>query len=60
MIIEVTFYTKKQLKEYLKEKQYDFDSPEEFQKWLFEFFENGNTITVLGEEIDYQYCTELI
>ncbi len=60
MIIEVTFYTKKQLKAYLKEKQYDFDSPEEFHKWLFEFFESGNTITVLGEEIDYQYCTELI
>ena len=60
MIIEVTFYTKKQLKSYLKEKQYDFDSPEEFHKWLFEFFENGNTITVLDEEIDYQYCTELI
>ena len=60
MIIEVTFYTKKQLKAYLKEKQDDFNSPEEFHKWLFEFFENGNTITVLGEEIDYQYCTELI
>lgn len=60
MIIEVTFYTKKQLKSYLKEKQYDFVSPEEFHKWLFEFFENGNTVTVLGEEIDYQYCTELI
>ena len=60
MIIEVTFYTKKQIKSCLKEKQYDFDSPEEFHKWLFEFFENGNTITVLGEEIDYQYCTELI
>ena len=60
MIIEVTFYTKKQLKAYLKEKQYDFDSPEEFRKWLFEFFESGNTITVLDEEIDYQYCTELI
>ena len=38
----------------------DFNSPEEFHKWLFEFFENGNTITVMGEEIDYQYCIELI
>ena len=60
MIIEVTFYTKKQLKAYLKEKQYDFDSPEEFHKWLFNYFEYGNTITVMGEEIDYQYCIELI
>lgn len=60
MILEIAFFNKKQLKVYLKEKQYDFDSPEEFHKWLFEFFENGNIITVLGEEIDYQYCTELI
>lgn len=60
MILEVTFFNKKQLKAYLKEKQYDFNSPKEFHKWLFEFFENVNTITVLGEEIDYQYCTELI
>ena len=60
MIIEVTFYTKKQLKAYLKEKQYDFNSPEEFHKWLFNYFEYGNTITVMGEEIDYQYCIELI
>lgn len=60
MIIEVTFYTKKQLKAYLLEKQLDFNSPEEYNKWLFEFFENGNTITILGEEIDYQYCIEMI
>ena len=60
MILEVTFFNYKQLKAYLKEKQYDFNSPEEFHEWLFEFFENGNTITVMGEEIDYQYCIELI
>ena len=60
MILEITFFNYKQLKTYLKEKQYDFNSPEEFHKWLFNYFEYGNTITVMGEEIDYQYCTELI
>ena len=60
MILEITFFNYKQLKTYLKEKQYDFNSPEEFHKWLFNYFEYGNTITVMGEEIDYQYCIELI
>ena len=60
MILEITFFNHKQLKAYLKEKQYDFNSPEEFHKWLFNYFEYGNTITVMGEEIDYQYCIELI
>ena len=60
MILEIKFFNYKQLKAYLKEKQYDFNSPEEFHKWLFNYFEYGNTITVMGEEIDYQYCIELI
>lgn len=50
----------KNLKAFLKEKQWDFDSPEEFHKWLSDFYEEGNSITVLGKEIDYQYCTEII
>ena len=44
----------------LLDKQLDFNSPKEFHKWLSDFFEYGNTITVMGEEIDYQYCIELI
>ena len=60
MILEIKFFNYKQLKAYLKEKQYDFNSPGEFHKWLFNYFEYGNTITVMGEEIDYQYCIELI
>ena len=60
MKLEITFTSKRKLKDFLKEKQWDFDSPDEFHKWLSDFYESGNTITVLGEEIDYQYCTEII
>ena len=60
MILEITFFNTRQLRAYLLEKQLDFNSPEEFHKWLFDYFEYGNTITVMGEEIDYQYCIELI
>ena len=60
MILEITFFNTRQLRAYLLEKQLDFNNPEEFHKWLFDYFEYGNTITVMGEEIDYQYCIELI
>ena len=60
MMLEITFFNSKQLRAYLLDKQLDFNSPKEFHKWLSDFFEYGNTITVMGEEIDYQYCIELI
>ena len=60
MKLEITFTSMKNLKAFLKEKQWDFDSPEEFHKWLSDFYEEGNSITVLGKEIDYHYCTEII
>lgn len=31
-----------------------------FSDWLNEFFDNGNTITVHGEEYDFWACWELI
>ena len=51
MILEITFFNTRQLRAYLLEKQLDFNSPEEFHKWLFDYFEYGNTITVMVKKL---------
>ncbi len=58
--LEYTFYNVRKLIEWLKEKNYNAGSPEAFSEWLYNFFNEGNSVTVHGEEYDYQYCMELI
>lgn len=59
-MINLSFNSVSQLREWLKKKNYESGSGEAFSDWLNEFFDNGNTITVHGEEYDFWVCWELI
>lgn len=59
-MINLSFNSVSQLREWLKKKNYESESGEVFSDWLNEFFDNGNTITVHGEEYDFWACWELI
>lgn len=58
--LNLSFSSVSELKQWLKEKNYELDSPEEFYDWLCDFFESGNTITVDEEEYDYWDCWEMV
>jgi len=47
------------LRTWLDNRRWEFDGPEAFNDWLQNFFEQGNTVTVHGEEYDYWACWEL-
>lgn len=55
-----SFYNISALKDWLRNKMFDCGNPEAYDNWLYEFFEEGNTIIVHGEEYDYEYCSDLI
>ena len=55
-----TFTNISVLKRWLENKRWECESPEEFSKWLENYFENGNEISVHGEQYTYWDCWELI
>ena len=55
-----TFTNVSVLKRWLENKRWECKSPEEFSKWLQDYFENGNEISVHGEQYTYWDCWELI
>lgn len=55
-----TFTNVAQLIEWLEDRNWDCGSPEAFNEWLQDFFENGNEIQVHGESYDYMSCRELV
>lgn len=48
------------LKSWLENKRWECKSPEEFSKWLEDYFERGNEISVHGEHYGFWDCMELI
>lgn len=54
------FRSVSELRRWLDKKNYESGSPEAYDEWLQDFFENGNTISVRGEEYDYLACLELL
>lgn len=60
MKFEVTFSSVGQLREWLKSKNRNSDSAEDYYQWLQNFFDDGNVISVNGEEWDYWACWEII
>ena len=60
LLVNYRFSTKGELRRWLEKKRWDCDSPEEFYNWLCDFFDEGNSVTVLGEEYDYWACWELV
>lgn len=55
-----TFTNVSVLKRWLENKRWECESPEGFSKWLQDYFENGNEISVHGEQYTYWDCWELI
>lgn len=60
MNINRQFSTISDLRCWLKRQNDACGSPEAYDEWLQNYFDEGNTITVRGEEYDYWSCWELL
>lgn len=58
--VNFTFASVSALRQWLKKRNEEAGNPEAYYEWLQSFFEEGNTITVHGEEYDYWACWELL
>lgn len=59
-MLNLTFKSVSNLKDWLENKHWSFNHEEEYQEWLQRFFEKGNSIIVHDEEYDYWSCWELL
>lgn len=59
-MLNMQFFSVQALRDWLNKKRRDCESPEEYDKWLQAFFDEGNTVTVRGEEYDAWDCRELL
>ena len=55
-----TFTSISSLRRWLENKNYECGSPEAFSEWLTNYFEEGNEISVHGEQYDFWSCLELV
>lgn len=55
-----TFTSVSSLRRWLENKNYECGSPEAFSEWLTNYFEEGNEISVHGEQYDFWSCWELV
>ncbi len=60
LLVNYRFSTIGDLRRWLEKRMWDFEGPEEFYEWLSNYFDEGNTMTVRGEEYDYWACWELV
>lgn len=58
--IEKQFSSVSELRHWLERQNDEAGSPEAYDEWLHSYFDDGNTITVHGEEWDYWACWELL
>ena len=55
-----TFTSVSSLRKWIENKTQECGSPEAFVEWLDKYFEDGNEISVHGEQYDYMDCLELV
>ena len=55
-----TFTNVATLRNWLERKNYESGSPEAFSEWLERYFDEGNEISVYGEQYDFWSCLELV
>lgn len=60
MVIELTFSSVADLRRWLEKNSDEAGSPEDYNDWLCEFFDRGNTVAVHGVEWDYWSCWEVL
>lgn len=54
-----TFRNESALIKWLENKNFECESPEAFNKWLEDYFECGNEISIYGNHYSYLDCIEL-
>ena len=59
-MLNLVFTSVSELRQWLEKRNYESGSPDSFYEWLQKFFDDGNTISIHGEEWDYWACWELI
>lgn len=55
-----TFTSVSSLRTWLKRKMDESGNPEAFTEWLTNYFDEGNEISVHGEQYDFWSCLELV
>ena len=60
MRLDLHFSSISELRRWLERKSDSCGAPESYDAWLRDFFDEGNMITVHGEEYDYWACWELL
>lgn len=58
--MQINFENISSLKKWLERKNFEMGSPEQYDKWLQQYFEEGNLISVNEEIYDYWSCWELL
>ena len=59
-MLNMEFASVRALRDWLDKKRCECEGPEEYDAWLQDFFDRGNTVSVRGEEYDYWACWELL
>lgn len=60
MKMDRQFTSISELRRWLRMRSDECGSPEAYDEWLQALFDDGNTVTVQGEEYDYWSCWELL
>lgn len=58
--VDLQFSNVSELRRWLERKSDDSESPEAYDEWLQSFFDDGNSVSVCGNEYDYWACWELL
>lgn len=58
--VNLKFRNRRELRTWLEDKNWNAGSPEAFNDWLYNFFDEGNSISVRDEEYDYWSCQEML
>ena len=59
-MLKLGFASVQALQDWLNKNRCGCTGPEEYDKWLQDFFDRGNIVSVCGEEYDYWACWELL
>ncbi len=60
MPVDLNFTSVSSLRKWLERKREEKGSPEAYDDWLQEFFDEGNSMSVLDQDYDYWACWELL
>ncbi len=59
-LVERQFTSENDLRDWLRRRSDEAGSPEAYDEWLRNYFDDGNSISVNDREYDYWTCWELL